>query len=135
MRFISLLVLSGLAVAVFGACSGDAVGVESCRRIETARCQRGGGCGLDLGRPLHEKGSPETDVTACVRFYRDECLHGMIATSEPGGVQTDACINAITTGDCSVVRNPETHPACSFLATADAGAAVTDAGIADATGQ
>ncbi|NOU31995.1 MAG: hypothetical protein HOO96_29170 [Polyangiaceae bacterium] len=137
MRFISLLAVTGLAIAVFGACSGDAVGVDACRRIETARCQRAAGCGISLGTPLHEKGDPETDVTACVRFYRDACLHGLVATAEPGGGETDACVNVILTGDCTVVKQPEIASACSFLAVPDAGAAVVDAGsdVSDATGQ
>jgi hypothetical protein len=102
------LVLPG---AWLGACGTDAVGVETCRQIEEARCRHAPRCGIDLGNPKHR----DPDVDACIRFYKDACLHGLATTSDPGGPATRACIDAIDRGDCNVVLHPETDPACGWL--------------------
>jgi hypothetical protein len=117
MRFARLaaLVLASGALATGLACGTDPVGVESCRKIEHARCENAPGCGIDLSKPVHRGDTPELSVAACIRFYDDACLHGLVAPSDPGSVAVDACIDAINNGDCSVVKNPETHPACAFL--------------------
>jgi hypothetical protein len=111
-----------LVVAAFGtalmsalACGTDPVGVETCRKIERARCENAPACGVDLSQPTHRGDSPELSVAACIRFYDDACLHGLAAPTDPGNVQTQACIDAINTDDCSVVKTPESHPSCVFL--------------------
>lgn len=106
------------AIAVGGAiaagCGTDAVGVETCRTIETTRCEQAPRCpGVDLNVPLH-RDSPKTDVEACIRFYRDACLHGL-STGDPGGPATQACVNAIKTKDCDIVLHPEHDMACLWL--------------------
>jgi hypothetical protein len=102
--------------AVAAACGTDAVGVETCRQIETARCQQAPNCPADINLDVPEhRDSPKTDVDACIRFYRDACLHGLAAAKDPGAVATKACIDAINTGDCMVVVHPETHPSCAWL--------------------
>ncbi len=124
---IALAVSVPLAVALLVlACGTDPVGVESCRKIEHARCENAPACGIDLSAPKHRGDSPELAVVACKRFYDDACLHGLAAPNDPGSVAVQACIDAIDTSDCSVVKNPEIHPACAFLippaqAPADAG--------------
>lgn len=117
MRLAGLMSLGfvGAVTAAVLACGTDPVGVESCRKIERARCENAPGCGIDLSHPVHRGDTPELSVAACNQFYDDACLHGLAAPSDPGNVAVDACIAAINTGDCSVVKNPETHPACSFL--------------------
>lgn len=110
-----VLALAGVAVGSSIACGTDPVGVDACRRIERVRCESAEACGINLGRPLHAGDSPESNVAACVRYYDDQCLHGLVVTKAPGPQSVDACVNAIITGDCSVVEAPETNAACSFL--------------------
>lgn len=109
---LSFALAAGAIIAT--ACGNDAVGVEACRQIEEARCKRGPQCGIDMSIPVH-RGTPSHDVDACIRYYRDACLHGLATDKEPGAVQVQACIDAINTPDCTVVKNPETSPACAFL--------------------
>lgn len=93
-------------------CGTEAVGVETCRQVESARCRRGPDCALDLSKPPHEG----DDVTACIRYYDDACLHGLASKNDPGGPQVAACVEAIQTDTtCTVVRQPESHPSCAFL--------------------
>ncbi len=105
------------------------MGIDSCRRIEHARCDRAPGCGIDLTQPVHAGSSPADDVDACVRFYDDACLHGLVTTVDPGAVQVEACVKAIAQGTCDVVRSPETSPTCGFLVPAP----VPDAGTQSQT--
>lgn len=117
--FGSVLAIGALSLS--SACGTDAVGVDACRKIEQARCENAPSCGISLSMPVHRGTSPESDVSACTRYYDDACLHGLAASADPGNVAVQACVDAINTGDCNVVKNPETHPSCSFLGTADAG--------------
>lgn len=105
----------GLATAV--ACGTDPVGVDSCRAIESARCENANSCGIDLSKPVHRGDSPSLDVGACKRYYEDACLHGLVATEDPGSVKVQDCVNVINdpATSCDIVRNPEKHPACAFL--------------------
>jgi hypothetical protein len=108
------LVLLGLASAL--ACGTEPVGVDSCRKIEDARCENAMSCGIDLSKPVHRGDTPSQDVGACKRFYEDACLHGLAAPTDPGAVAVQACVDAINnTPDCDVVKNPEKSPACAFL--------------------
>jgi hypothetical protein len=104
------------AIAVSGAsgCTSSAVAVESCRQIEEARCRRAPGCNIPLSPPLHDEGGGR-DVAACIRFYHDACLHGFEANADRGTIEVRACVAAISTGDCSVVKRPQIHPDCAFL--------------------
>jgi hypothetical protein len=111
----ALAVLGALGATYLLACGTEPVGVESCRTIEQARCENAPSCGIDLTHPVHEGSTPERDVAACIRFYEDACMHGMVAPNDPGSVAVSACVDAINNGDCAVVKNPETHPACAFL--------------------
>ncbi len=111
-------VLAALATTVVlsvVACGTSPVGVEACQRIEKVRCESAPGCNIDLGHPVHNGDTPSKAVAACIRYYDDQCLHGLVTTTEPGTQDVDACINAITTGSCDVVKSPETNAACSFL--------------------
>ena len=138
MRRLVLAVFAAIpAVLAVVACGTDAVGVEACRQIEEARCKMAPNCpssGIDLSKPVH-RDSPKTDIDACIRFYRDACLHGLTTPTDPGQVAVKACVDAINQGDCNVLVHPETHPSCAFLVppppatTTDAG---TDAATTDA---
>jgi hypothetical protein len=101
------------ATLALAACGTDATGVEACRQIEEARCKKAPGCGVNMNVPPH-KGSASQDIDACVRFYRDACLHGM-SVADPGGPATQSCVDAITNGDCPTVLHPESNAACVFL--------------------
>jgi hypothetical protein len=108
-------VLVSLVVVSSFACGTAPVGVDACRRIEKVRCESAQACGIDLTRPVHEGDTPVRNVAACIRYYDDQCLHGLVTPVEPSSQAVDACVNAIITGDCEVVKAPETHPDCAFL--------------------
>jgi hypothetical protein len=115
------VVLAAIVLVALGAggssvaCGTEAIGVDACQKIERVRCESAPACGIDLGRPLHSGNTPEKDVAACIRYYDDQCLHGLVITKEPSPQSVDACVNAIITGDCAVVKTPESVPACEFL--------------------
>jgi hypothetical protein len=125
----------GAVVLTVLACGTDPVGVETCRKIETARCQNAPACGIDLSVPTHnDESSPEKSVAACIRYYDDACLHGLAAPTDPAGPTVQACVDAINTADCTVVKAPETAPACAFLIPPAAPAAApADAAVDTAT--
>jgi hypothetical protein len=129
-------------------CGTDAVGVEACRTIETARCQAATACGFTAEK-----------VDSCTLFYRDECLHGIenADAGTPATTTVDACVAAIdataacakagaktldgcagaklldsadhTLPPCQILQEKvELLAACAFAATVSA----SDAGTADA---
>ena len=118
-------------------CETDAQGVDDCRAIEQARCEAAKSCGM------------VSDVPACQRFYRDQCLHGL-PVSPPGSVRLEACVATIRAAGvcaqaqgvdtplsdceqhvslgaedvkttCDLVKEPEKSVECLFLVGADAG--------------
>ena len=109
-------------VSIFAACGTSAVGIQQCRQIEDARCQRASACGINLMVPV-EVGN---DVDACIRFYNDQCLHGLVTQQLPSSGDVTSCIQSIQSGPCDYVRTPQDSPACGWL---DGGA---DAGVAGA---
>jgi hypothetical protein len=128
----ALLVLGGAAVSV-GACGTSPVGVDACRSIESARCQWATACGISLEVPVRRSDSTN-GVDDCIRYYNDACLHGIVAPTDPGSTATNACVDAINAGDCTIVRNPEKSPACAWLLATAPDAAVADTSVApDAT--
>lgn len=111
---VAAVTMVGLAAAA--ACGTEPVGVDSCRKIEGARCENARSCGIDLSKPVHPGDTPSQDVGACKRFYEDACLHGLAAPTDPGSVAVQACVDAINgTADCEVIKSPEKDPACAFL--------------------
>src|SRR5215472_12403700 len=52
-------------VLAASACGTDAVGIESCRKVEEARCRQAPGCNISLATPVHQG----DDVEACIRYY------------------------------------------------------------------
>jgi hypothetical protein len=139
MRFIGpvawLALLAGTGALIAAACSSGANDVSACQAIETARCQVAPACpaNFNLEDPV-ETGDP---VTACIRFYKDECLHGLGTSLVPSSAQVSGCVNAILSagpqatqsravGDdaaapCAFIVNPENYPVCTFLNGVDAG--------------
>jgi hypothetical protein len=135
---VAAVVTLGLASAF--ACGTDPIGVETCRKIEDARCENAKSCGIDItSQPVHRRDGKtpdlqdQQDVGACKRYYEDACLHGLVTTTDPGAVQAQACVDAINNAtDCAIVVNPEKAPACAFLLP-PAAAPVADAATADAS--
>ncbi len=115
------------ASSLFIGCGTDAVGIEACREIETARCRRAPGCAIDLSRPL-PSGDP---VEACIRHYRDACLHGIQSGRDPTIPEKQACVDAISQGTCEVVRRPELSPACAFIIPDTTKVTAPDASVPD----
>jgi hypothetical protein len=110
-----VVVLSLAALAIGSACGTEPVGVESCQKIERVRCESAQACGINLGRPAHQGETEKDAVAACIRYYDDQCLHGLAAPKDPGPQIVDACVKAIITGDCDIVKEPEKNDACKFL--------------------
>lgn len=111
MRLAVALAVGG-AIAAAVACGTDAVGVESCRQIEEARCRKAPACpDISLAQPLHPD---KNDVNACIRYYDDACQHGLVA-ADPGGPAVNKCVDAINAGDCTIVEHPENADACKWL--------------------
>ncbi|MCU0682312.1 MAG: hypothetical protein MUF34_08675, partial [Polyangiaceae bacterium] len=82
-----------LAFSLLLACGGDEANApEGCRTIEKARCAQAVACPA-LG---------VSDVEACQRFYRDQCLRGLSTANDPGTPAIDACVRAIEgAGECA----------------------------------
>ncbi|MCS6900488.1 MAG: hypothetical protein RMJ98_12750 [Myxococcales bacterium] len=118
------VVLSWIGVVAGPGCGTEPVAPDACRKIEEVRCELAPSCpGLNV-----------SDVDACKRFYRDQCLHGLAIASDPGAPVVDTCVAALriaaacTTPDsgcvattipvksgCEVVARPELAEDCKFL--------------------
>lgn len=86
-------------VLLHAGCGTDSIGVEACRKIEQARCEAAAQCGLI------------DDVSACQRFFRDHCLHGIALAEEPGSVVEDRCVDALRlAGECAEAKGRKTAP-------------------------
>lgn len=118
------MALGGPLAWTLASCGSGAVGVETCRAIETRRCGLMTSCQADF------------DVDSCQRYYRDACLRG-IAGSFGEGVDEatpevlNACLGALdavaacaasgvpTMGECTGVALTSsfyaTDPPCSVL--------------------
>jgi hypothetical protein len=95
-----VLAAVGLSIALGAGCGADAVGVDDCRKIEKARCEAASHCGDRFSI---------TDVDACKRFYRNQCLHGLETGKSPGAGQVAACVRVIqTAGACAAQNSPTT---------------------------
>lgn len=76
-------------------CGTDAQGVDTCRTIEQERCRQALSC------PDQFHLTTEDQVGDCVRFYRDQCLHGL-SNADVGGPQLDQCVQTIRkAGSCA----------------------------------
>ena len=91
-----------LGAAGLGGCSTDAVGIEACRLIQTARCEVAPSC---LGQ---EEFAIETEeqVENCKTYYIDGCLVGVENpnASDESGVGCEGAIRAI--GACEAEGTP-----------------------------
>ena len=123
-------VVGALIAAITSACGSKAVGVGTCKQIETARCQAAAACSpVPITWPDYTSG---TGVDACIRYYDVACLDGL-QVSAPTSAEVTACIASINTS-CAYVSTPQDSPACAWLSTTpDAGNEVDATDAADAT--
>jgi uncharacterized membrane protein YgcG len=138
MRFARSTFLFGLlgllCASVPPSCNTKAVGVSECRDIEYARCEEGIHCA--------EAFAIES-VSACKRFYRDQCLRGLDVSETPGKPEVSECTGLIhrlgncakdngekslitdcddvtvtsteVTTVCELMKSPQYSKSCSFL--------------------
>jgi hypothetical protein len=131
MRRLRLFLAPLVACALVAqSCGTSAIGVDDCRSIESARCQAARGCSLGL--------DSEADQGVCLRFARDNCLHGLAVQAPTAGSVTE-CVHALNAAGscvtnktplgsctavgqvtqkatvCDLIENPENIPACEFL--------------------
>lgn len=125
------------AMAVPLGCGVESVAPDGCRQIEDARCEAAPSCSN-----LKVK-----DVAACKRFYRDQCLHGMTITEDPGAPAVDKCVAKLkecaaagpdaacgSTTTCAAIEAPERLPECAFLIPPPPTTATGASGAAGAAG-
>ena len=97
-RMIVMIVSCVLGLTAVGACGTDAVGVSECRDIEYVRCESGAYC------------TDFRNVSACRRFQRDHCLHGLNVDDIPPS-QIQACVAALRrAGECARDQGASTAP-------------------------
>ncbi len=96
LRF-ALILSAGLGCALAplllsAGCGPAAVGVEACRKIESARCEAALSCNLT-----------KDEVESCKLLYQDQCLHGIENTAHrPSEPEVAACVDAVkATGACA----------------------------------
>lgn len=104
----ALLFAAGLGCALTPAllsagCGPTAVGVESCRKIEDARCDAAASCTMS-----------SEQIADCKLFYQDQCLHGIENTAHrPTEAEVSACIASVkATGACAA-GGVKTMSACA----------------------
>jgi hypothetical protein len=117
MRRRPVLVVLGsctLAFAAVVACGSSAQGVDACKTIEHARCGQIPSCpNVTVSPPIwYTSGSA---VDACNRYYDTACAHGLSIGSNPSTSDVNQCVDAITSGDCSVVATPWSNASCVWL--------------------
>lgn len=123
------VLVGALIAAITSACGSKAVGVDTCKQIEAARCQAAPACpNVSITPPDYTSG---TDVAACIRYYDVACLNGL-QVSAPTSAEVTACIASIN-GSCDYVATPQDSPDCAWLSTSpDAGSEVDASAAADA---
>lgn len=99
------ILLLGVAGAGHLACDNEARGIETCRRLEGARCARAPQCIPNF------QGTAES----CTRFYEVHCGSGVQpAVRDPTSLELDNCLAAISQS-CDAVIDPTQVSACGFL--------------------
>lgn len=149
-RLAALALGPAMAAVLSQGCGVETVGVDACRKIEQERCVQAPPC----------PNLKVSDVNACKRFYRDQCLHGLTLESEPGDPVVDKCVAAVKAAGacakaapgapcanvsvsragataCDVLEHPEIAVDCSWIVPpppSTATPATTDAGADAADG-
>jgi hypothetical protein len=133
---VAVLALAAAAgVLIVAACGTGAVDTQACKAIETARCQVAPSCPADFD--LQSPDPSGDPVAACIRFYNDQCLHGLATSVTPSSTAVNGCVTTIlaagkvaaashSEGDdaavpCATIVAPQNTAACAFLNPVDAG--------------
>lgn len=97
MRGLGRMSLFALFSIAFWSCNSGATGIDTCRSIETRKCEFLVGC-------PNVAIASASDVDACILFYRDACLHGLADAVEPPPEAVSLCLSAIDqAGSCKTV--------------------------------
>ncbi|WP_437728774.1 hypothetical protein [Sorangium sp. So ce861] len=116
-------VLLGLGAVTLAtqSCGTSAVGVDACRRIETARCEAAAACPAWVG-----SADADEQVDACVEFAWDQCLHGIANAGteddpapDPTESQIKACVDAVGATRKCAADNVASMAECSAAPLAD----------------
>jgi hypothetical protein len=95
-------------VAYVAACDTDAVGVDDCRDIESARCVAARHCDFGIDSDKKE--------AECQRFARDNCLHGLSTGVVPKRGTVDTCLRAIRgAGECAADDGTRPTTECASI--------------------
>ena len=118
-------VAAGAVLFWFAACNSDAHGVDTCRTVESARCEKLATCSGALRASTRD---------SCTAFYQVQCGNGLQdGARDPSAPELTACLAAIK-GSCDIASNPYTAPECTvFLGNpvADAATDATPDGVAE----
>jgi hypothetical protein len=116
-----------LVVTVANGCGSDARATDACRRIESARCERGPQCIPDFGG----------DVASCQRFYDVQCGRGVQdPVKEPSKKELDDCVAAIRDpASCTAAVDPTSSTQCAFLVANTPPPPPPDTGAPDTAGE
>ncbi len=131
LAWVALVSAAGAAAAV--ACSNDAVGVQACRQIETARCEAAPACPGAFPSFTTQPVPDGDPVAACVRYYNDACLHGIVTTVAPSNVAVSQCVTAINAAGKQAASERDASAACAFLGSPWSGPAAAAWNAADTT--
>jgi hypothetical protein len=133
-RTLIAAVCGALALSAGIGCGPTASGVDACKQVEEARCQRAAVCGISTEPPYSTN---ETPADACIRFYDVACMHGS-SVPVPPAAQVTACVIAIGKSACDGGAPLfETDPACDWLTQnqpVEAGASTPEAGNTEDAG-
>ncbi len=103
----SLAALALVSLLAPTSCGSDAVGVDACRTIETARCNAATACGF-----------ADDKVQSCTLFYRDQCLDGVenADAGTPVTATIDACVAAVNATATCAKAGAKTIQGCAGAA-------------------
>ena len=125
-RALAAAVVLALGASLFGACSSTAKGVDACRRLESARCDK------LASKDCNGDGSFPGDAASCSRFYETQCGRGLQdGAREPSSSELTGCLDAIK-NSCTVAHDPTTVTQCNVFLTPPV-APVADTGTATDT--
>jgi hypothetical protein len=104
-----------LSLVIASGCGTDAEGTAECRAFERVRCQAAAACGYP-------------DVDECIRYERDQCLHG-VALESITAAELDVCAEEMArAGRCAAGQGPDT-PAASCAEPVQADSAATSCDV------
>ena len=100
-RALTAAALLGAGALLYGACGSTAKGVDACRALESARCEK------LASKDCNTADAPFAgDSASCARFYDTQCGRGLAeGAREPSAAELNRCIVAIKS-TCAIARDP-----------------------------